>query len=337
MVKKRVTIKDVAVEAGVSRQTVSRAINNQGEISPTTKERVLQAIEKLGYQPNRLAQGMVTQRTKTVALLVSDIANPFFPEVARGVQDCAREQGYNVFLCNTDGTATEELETMQLLASQGVDGMISFASRIRDEDVKQFAQQYHPIVIINRVIEHPHINLLLVDNALGAQQATAHLVAVGHTNIGMLTNESHSLSKTVRVQGFQDYLAQQQLPSNMIVQDKATIDGGQAGLIRLLERWPEITAVFAYNDLMAIGALQACRILGKRVPEDIAIIGFDDIQLASVVTPSLSSVHVNKYSIGQIAMKRIFAMLAKPEKEFETMHLMPELVLRESTNLVREA
>ena len=337
MVKKRVTIKDVAVEAGVSRQTVSRAINNQGEISPTTKERVLQAIEKLGYQPNRLAQGMVTQRTKTVALLVSDIANPFFPEVARGVQDCAREQGYNVFLCNTDGTAEEELETMQLLASQRVDGMISFASKISDADLQHFAHYYHPIVIINRVIEHPHINLLLVDNGLGAQQATAHLVEAGHKKIGMLTNESHSLSKTVRVQGFQDYLTKQKLSSNMIVQDNPTIDGGQAGCMHLLERWPDITAVFAYNDLMAIGALQACRVLEKRVPEDIAIIGFDDIQLASVVTPSLSSVHVNKYSIGQMAMQRIFTMLDSPEKEFETMHLMPELVLRESTNLVRSA
>ncbi len=335
--KKRVTIKDVAVEAGVSRQTVSRAINNQGEISPATKERVLQTIEKLGYQPNRLAQGMVTQRTKTVALLVSDIANPFFPEVARGVQDCAREQGYNVFLCNADGTAEEELETMQLLASQRVDGIISFASKIREEDLQQFAQQYHPIVIINRFIEHPHINLLLVDNALGAKQATAHLVNNDHQQIGMLTNESHSLSEMVRVQGFQNYLAKHQLPNHMIVQDKPTIDGGQAGLLRLLERWPDITAVFAYNDLMAIGALQACRSLGKRVPEDVAIIGFDDIHLASVVTPTLSSIHVDKYTIGQMAMERIFAMLEKPDKPFETMQLIPKLVLRESTNLVRDA
>ena len=335
--KKRATIKDVAAKAGVSRQTVSRAINNQGEISPVTKARVMQAIDELGYQPNRLAQGMVTQRTKTVALLVSDIANPFFPEVARGVQDTAREKGYNVFLCNTDGSADEELETMRLLASQGVDGIITFASNIKQETLLQFANHYHPIVIINRKIEHPHINLLIVDNQAGAQMAANHFVNEGHTQIGMLTNASKSLSQVRRVQGFQKTMTHHGLNSKMIVQEKPTIDGGHRAMLALLEQWEEVTAVFTYNDLMAIGALQACRALGKQVPNDIAIIGFDDIHLASVVTPPLSSVHVNKYAIGQMAITRIFAMLAEPEKIFAHMELTPELILRESTNLVRGA
>ncbi len=329
--KKRVTIKDVAAAAGVSRQTVSRAINDQGEISPATKERVLQAIAELGYQPNRLAQGMVTRRTQTVALLVSDIANPFFPEVARGVQDTAREQGYNVFLCNTDGTAAEEAETMHLLAAQGVDGIITFASNISTPALCHFADHYHPIIVINRAIDHPHINLLMVDNKAGARLAVAHFVAAGHNQIGMLASTKSTLSQTRRVRGFQSCLTEHNLPNEMIVQNEPTIDGGYAGLLALLERWEGITAVFTYNDLMAIGALQACRTLSKKVPEDIAIIGFDDIHLAAVVTPTLSSVHVDKYAIGQMAMTRIFAMLNEPDKTFDQMDLLPDLILREST------
>lgn len=332
--KKRVTIKDVAAAAGVSRQTVSRAINDQGEISAATKERVLQAIAELGYQPNRLAQGMVTRRTKTVALLVSDIANPFFPEVARGVQDTAREQGYNVFLCNTDGTAEEEADTMRLLAAQGVDGIITFASNILATALCRFADHYHPIVVINRAIEHAHINLLLVDNEAGARLAAAHFVAAGHTQIGMLTNDKTTMSQTRRVRGFQSCLTENHLPDVIIVQNEPTIEGGMAAMAALLTRWEGVTAVFTYNDLMAIGALQACRTLGKRVPEDIALIGFDDIHLAAVVTPTLSSVHVDKYAIGQMSMTRILAMLNEPDKTFDPMQLMPELVLRESTGII---
>lgn len=335
--KKRVTIKDVAAEAGVSRQTVSRAINNQGEISPTTKIRVMQAIADLGYQPNRLAQGMVTQRTKTVALLVSDIANPFFPEVARGVQDTARKQGYNVFLCNTDGTPEEELETMRLLASQRVDGIITFATNIKRKDLLQFADHYHPIILINREVEHDHINLLMVDNEAGARLAAQHFVNNQHQHVGMITSKKLSLSQTRRVSGFQSCLAAAQISNKYIVQDEPTIEGGNAATHALLDLNPKITAVFTYNDLMAIGALQACRALNKQVPEDIAIIGFDDIHLAAVVTPTLSSIHVNKYAIGKMAMTRIFAMLDKPEKTYEHMHLIPELVLRESTKVVRNA
>ncbi len=329
--KKRITIKDVAAAAGVSRQTVSRAINHQNEISAATKARVWQAIEDLGYQPNRLAQGMVTRRTQTLALLVSDIANPFFPEVARGVQDMARTQGYNVFLCNADGTAVEELETMRLLSAQGVDGIITFASNIEDEALLRFADDYQPLVVINHFIEHPHINLLMVANETGAQLAVDHFVAQGHRHIAMITNEKSRLSQTRRVTGFQRSLAAHNLTNDMITARQPTIDGGYEAAVELFEQQPQVTAVLAYNDLMAIGALRACRTLGKCVPEEVAVIGFDDIQLASVVTPSLSSVHVDKYLIGQMATARLFEMLQQPEKIFPHMFLSPVLTLRDST------
>ena len=331
--KKRVTIKDVAAAAGVSRQTVSRAINNQGEISPDTKKRVLQAIEELGYRPNRLAQGMVTQRTKTVALLVTDIANPFFPEVARGVQDTARKNDYNVFLCNTDDNAEEEQKIYTSLLSQGVDGIIILGSLLSDEEISKFADGYQPIIMTNRFVDHPHINLLIVDNILGGALAAEHFIKQNHKNVGIVTNERFAFSQIRRVQGFRDVLTKHGIPHDDSIMETGApiIAGGYEATKTLLTRKPNITGIFTYNDLMAIGALRACRDMGLRVPEDISIIGFDDIHIASMVTPSLSSVHVDKYEIGTKAMNRVLEMLDNPDTVFPHQNISVELVLREST------
>ena len=329
---KRVTIKDVAELAGVSRQTVSRAINDKGEISPATKERVMDAVEQLGYRPNRLAQGMVTQRTRTVGLVVPDITNPFFPEVARGVQDLARLNEYNVVLCNTDSGPEEEIKTLESLMAQGVDGIITFGN-MEEVELQRFADKFRPLILINRSIQHPNINLLLVDNARGAQLAVDHFANQQHRHIGMLTNTTTSHSNMRRVQSFQQAIANYQLPfdERYIVEAPANLEGGYQATRQLFDIIPEITAVFTYNDLMGIGALRACRDMGKQVPDECAIIGFDDIQLAAMVTPSLSTIHVDKYNIGQTAMERLLEMLEKPDTIFPPINLNVELILREST------
>jgi len=220
---------------------------------------------------------------------------------------------------------------MRQLASLGVDGIITFAANIEEADLLRFAKQYHPLVVINRFIEHPHINLLMVDNERGACLAVEHFVTSGHRHIGMLASKKSPLPHTRRVRGFKRCLAAHHLPEGAIVGQKPTIEGGFEATLALFEALPQITAVFAYNDLMAIGAMRACRALGKRIPEDIAIIGFDDIHLAAVVTPTLSSVRVDKYAIGQMAMARIFAMLTNPDEIFTPISLDVMLVLREST------
>jgi LacI family transcriptional regulator len=331
--KRRITIEDVARAAGVSRQTVSRAINNKSEISPLTLKRVMEAVEELDYRPSAVARGLATQRTHTIGLVVPDITNPFFPELARGVQDVARSQDYNVFLCNTDESPEEELQVLGSLAAQPVDGIILFGSRTGDDDLAAFADGYRPLVMLNRVLDYPGVSLILVDNFRGAELAVDHLAQGGHRAIGMLAGPVTSPSSRQRVEGFCRAMATHHLPvaEGWILPGPPTIEGGFEAARNLLARHPEVTALFAYNDLSALGAIQACRDVGRCVPERCAIIGFDDIRLARMVSPSLTSVRVDKYYLGQQAMTRLLAMLDEPDATFPPICVDVELMVREST------
>ena len=330
---KRVTIIDVAKEAGVSRQTVSRAVNNRGEIRAETRERVLEAVKRLGYRPNRVARGMVTQRMQTIGLVLGDIANPFFPEVARGVQDVALANDYHVFLYNTDNKPDIEMQGLDSLEAQTVDGIILFSHAASQKDLLVFANRYRPVVLINRMLTHAHVSSLMVDNFHGAQLAVQHLAAQGHTQIGMLTNSDLSSSKVRRVQGFRQALEARGLPlkDEWIVSTAPTLEGGYHATHARLTRYPQITALFGYNDLLALGALRACHELGRQVPKSCGIVGFDDIHLASMVTPSLSTIRVDKYKIGQQAMQRLLMMIEQPKSTFPPIELDVELVVRESS------
>jgi LacI family transcriptional regulator len=330
--KRRVTIEDVARAAGVSRQTVSRAINNKGEISPVTYQRVMEAVQALDYWPSGVARSLATQRTHTVGLVVPDITNPFFPEIARGVQDIARSKDYSVFLCNTDESPGEELQVLYSLAAQPVDGILLFGSRISDDDLVGFTGRYRPLVMLNRFLEHAGVSLILVDNQRGAKLAVDYLADRGHTAIGMLAGPVTSPSSAQRVEGFRQAMAAHGLttPDDWILPGPPTIEGGYEAAWHLLTRHPQITALFAYNDLSALGVVQACRELGRRVPAQCAIVGFDDIRMAAMVSPALTSVRVDKYYLGQQAMTRLLAMLDDPDAVFPPICVDVELVVRES-------
>jgi LacI family transcriptional regulator len=330
--KRRITIEDVALAAGVSRQTVSRAMNSKGEISPDTLQRVMHAVEVLGYRPSGVARGLATRHTRTIGLVVPDITNPFFPEVARGVQDIARSQDYSVFLCNTDESPQEELQALNSLAAQPVDGIILCGSRINEDDLGAFADRYRPLVMLNRSLQRPGVSSILVDNHQGAKLVVNYLADHGHTAIGMLAGPVTSPSSTQRVEGFCQAMAARNLPTfeDSILFGPPTIEGGHEAARLLLTRHPQVTALFAYNDLSALGAIQACRDLGRLVPAECAIIGFDDVRLAAMVSPALTSVRVDKYYLGQQAMIRLLAMFDEPEAVFPPVQVDVQLVVRES-------
>ncbi len=327
------TMRDVAKIAGVSIKTVSRVVNDQGEIADSTRQRVLAVIEELGYQPNLVARGLVTQRTYTVGLVVGDITNPFFPEVARGVQDIARAHDYNIFLCNSDANHHEEARILRSLTSQGVDGIIIFPSyQTNNDNINNFAQQHRPLVTINHLYDHPNIGQILTANEVGAKLAVDYLVGRGHRQIGMLAGRETLPQRGRRVQGFLEAMAAHGLPvpEQRILSGMPTWESGYETALRLLTQEPGLTAIFTYNDLLALGAMKACQKLGRRVPADCAIIGFDDIQLASLVTPSLTTVRLDKYLLGQQAMTRLLEMLDQPKGIFPPINLDVELVIRES-------
>jgi LacI family transcriptional regulator len=331
--KRRITIEDVARAAGVSRQTVSRAINGKNEISPATYDRVMDAVRRLGYHPSWVARGLATHRTGALGLVVPDITNPFFPEIARGVQDTAHIGAYSVFLCHTDESAAIELQVLNSLAAQPVDGILLFGSRISDADLAVFADAYRPLIVLNRWLEQPGVGMILVDNHGGAALAVQHLLERGHCHIGLLAGPSTSPSSLQRVAGYRDALAAHSRPVDnaFIVPCPPTLEGGAAAAAELLARRPEVTALLAYNDLVALGVLQACAGMGRAVPAGCAVVGFDDIRLASLVSPALTTIRVDKYRLGMLAVQCLLTLLDDPTTCPAPIHVPVELVARAST------
>lgn len=333
MARARVTIRDVATLSGVSHQTVSRVINNSERVTDETRQRVETAIKELGYRPSRLAQSLVTQKTRTVGLVVADITNPFFFEVARGVQDEALEQGYNVFVCNTDDNPQGEKNILYLLASQEVDGVIMATASSSDEELLAFADNFKPFVIINREIDHPKASIVNVDICKGAKLAIEHLIGLGHQRIGMLTHEGHDPNEVRRVLSYRETLINHNITpeKSWMILAPPNLKGGYQATQQLLSNIPNITAIFTYNDLMAIGALRSCHDMGLKVPDDCAIMGFDDIKFSAMQNPALSSIRYAKYAIGQMAMTRLLKVIEEPDETFPTISVDVELVIREST------
>jgi LacI family transcriptional regulator len=326
------TLRDVARKAGVSVKTVSRVVNNQGEISEETRQRISAVIREMGYRPNLVARGLVTQRTHTLGLVVPDITNPFFPEVARGVQDAARRHRYNVFLCNSGEDKQEELNVLYSLAEQGVDGVIISPCYSTDENLVQFAAAFRPIVTINHNYAHPNISQVLTENVHGAKLAVDYLVGKGHRQIGMIGGLEKSLNRARRISGFTEAMKEHGLDVIIENIEGATpnVESGYAAALSLLAKQPQLSALFVYNDLMALGVLQACRMLGCRVPEDCAIVGFDDIQMAGLIYPPLTTIHLDKYRLGQKAVDRLIEMLDQPKTHFAPISLEVQLVIRQS-------
>jgi len=283
-----------------------------------------------------VARALVTQRTDTVGLILGDISNPFFAEVARGVLDTAQSEGYDVFLCNSDYDPAQEIRALYSLADHNVDGMIIFPCWENQEKLHTFASQSRPLVVVNRSFrDHPGMGLVLSDIRGGARMAVDHLVAKGHTRIGMLAGRATPTIVMERMQGFREGLASHGLPvtEEWILAGSRSIDveRGREAAHELLTHHPEVTAVFAYNDLIAVGAVQACTDLGRRVPEDLAIIGFDNIEFSSMVVPPLTTIRIDQYELGRQAVMRLLQMLADPEAEFPPIHLGVELIVRGST------
>lgn len=308
-----ITMRDVADHAGVSIKTVSRVVNHEGELRESTRLRVQASIDELGYFPSRIAQALTTQRTFSVGLIIPDITNPFFPEVTRGVQDQAEEHDYNVFMCNTDDQRSKANRMLQSLTAQSVDGIIVFSSLNSDEELCAFADHSPPIVAINRQVSHPNIGTVMIDNYHGTRLVIDHLVERGHRKIGMLRGFHPPPDGVRRLKGYRDGLIAHGLPvkEEWIVVGAPTIEVGRRMTIELLSENPEITALFAYNDLLAIGAMRACKDLQRHVPMDCAVAGFDDIELTTFVLPMLTSVHVDKYAVGRQAMDLLLEMIAR--------------------------
>jgi LacI family transcriptional regulator len=323
---------DVAREAGVSLMTVSRAVNGKGEISDETRERIQAVIKRLGYRPSGIARSLATNHTATVGLVVLDNTNPFFSEIARGVEQVAYETGYKVFLCNTDEDIEREAEMLHSLEEKRVDGVILGGSRLDDASLYAGLRRHPAAVLVNRVLTQGSFGTVLVNDAHGTRCAVEHLIRAGHRAIGFLAGPPHSYSGHQRAAAYRATLKDAGLLQNVSWEQGGapTVAGGQTAARQLLAAHPELTALFCYNDLTAVGALQACAAMGLDVPGDVAIVGFDDIPMAAIVTPALTTCHVPTYTLGRHAMDLLLAHICGCSEECENIVVQPELMVRAS-------
>jgi len=328
-----VTLRDVAREAGVSIKTVSRVVNSQPDVAAETQRRVQETVERLGYRPNRVAQGLVTSRTQTIGLILADITNPYFAEVALSIQERMRAHDYNMFLYNSRDDPQEEMHGLHSLAMQGVDGIILFPTNQSDSNLEQFVPSYRALVLVDYVYEQGGASSVLVNLYRGACVAVEHLIGQGHRVIGMMSEPIVSPKRGRRLRAYRATMTAHGLAAEpeQVAYVPATIEGGYAGALGLLQQAPEITAIVAQNDLMAIGAISACRRLGRSVPKDCAVLGFDDIAMAAVMTPALTTVRIDRRVLGRMAVDRLLDMIHCPMQEWPPLHLDAELIVREST------
>jgi LacI family transcriptional regulator len=326
-----ITIADVAREAGVSTQTVSRVLNGKDEISPSTRESVMEVIERLGYRPNSVARSLVTNRTYAIGLTVPDICNPFFPDIARGAEDAARERGYEIFLCNTVEDPGREETVLRALEDRRVDGAIICSSRLSDDRLYPWLRRQRAAVLVNRLAPLEVAGSVRMDDAFGTTQAVRHLLASGRKAIGLLAGPPASHSGKERTRGFKAALSAANcgLGLDLVVPCVPNSEGGYEAALSLLSAHPATGGLVCYNDLVAVGALRACAKLGLRVPDDVAIVGCDDTMVASLVSPALTTLRAPRYQIGVHAVRMLLDHIGG-HRELAEMVLRPELVVRES-------
>jgi DNA-binding LacI/PurR family transcriptional regulator len=302
---RRVTIHDVARAAGVSRQTVSRALNDKGEIDDSTKQRVLDAALALGYRPSRFARGLVRQDTISVGLVIPDLLNPFFTEVAAAALEAARARGWHVAVYDTADSAEEELGTLQMVTSQ-VDAVVGYFSRPEGE-IEQVTRGL-PVVLIDREDGTERFSSIRIDGRDGVEAVISHFVESGHRRIGMLDHDART-EPSLRHAWFADAMAACGLEEGPVCRADQSMEGGEGALENLLTEHPDVTAVFAFNDIIAIGALRGARRLGRQVPRDLAVIGFDGVRLGTLVEPRLSSVALDIRKLGALAVEQAARLL----------------------------
>ncbi|HEX8996367.1 MAG TPA: LacI family DNA-binding transcriptional regulator [Ktedonobacterales bacterium] len=330
MSKQVATIKDVAQRVGVSVSTVSRVLNRSSYVSPETERLVLQAIDDLHFAPSQIARGFVNKKTSTIGLIIPDVANPFFADVARGVEDCAIEDGFATILCNSDWRSERESMYLDLLRGHWVEGVVVVGSRSSAEQLAR-AIGKAPYVLVERLLVGAGA-AVWTDNRRGGALATRHLVDVGCRTFAHISGPPDSPSATERRKGFMDVMRGAAVASYEIFEGDYRVQSGLEIGRQIFARDKMPDGIFAANDLMAIGVMQAAAQAGIRIPEQVAVVGYDNISPADYTSPSLTTIDQPGYEMGRAAfsilLKRLRHADYAPDEQIE---FQPRLVVRNST------
>ncbi|OSP48123.1 substrate-binding domain-containing protein [Vibrio cholerae] len=327
------TMKDIARLAGVSTSTVSHVINKSRFVSDEIAERVNNAAQQLNYVPSALARSLKMNRTKTIGMLVTTSTNPFFGEVVKGVERSCYHQGYNLILCNTEGDNQRMKASINTLLQKRVDGLLLMCSTLEGErldvfdrypDIPIVVMDWGPILFASDKIQ---------DNSLqGGYMAAKHLIECGHKEIGCITGPLIRHQAQMRYEGYKRALAEAGIAINpdWIVESDFECEGGYQAFEKLYQRGKLPSALFVSNDMMAMGVIQAASQRGLRVPDDLSLIGYDDVHIAKFMTPALTTIHQPKYRLGKAAVDTLLYRLENPDTTAQVVQLEPTLVVRSS-------
>ena len=332
----RATITDVAAQAGVHPSTVSRVLNANVDstIRPETRQRVRVAAERLGYRASPLARSLRLQRTLTLGMLVPDITNPFFSSIIKGAEDAARDRGYTLILGNSEDEPEREATYLRVLRERQVDGLLIASSQMADETIAELREDGFPFVLLNRGARHTEDLVVVVDNHAAAVEVVDHLAALGHRRVGHIAGPQNTTTGVDRLEGYRAAVRMHGLadePALVVVAEAFSEAAGRRALATMLAGSARPTAVFAANDLIAIGMLQRLRQVGARVPQDLSIVGFNDIPLAGLLEPALTTVRVPQLEMGLAGTHLLIDRLeGRPIRDVR-LTLPTTLVIRAST------
>jgi DNA-binding LacI/PurR family transcriptional regulator len=334
------TIKDIARALGLSTSTVSRALRDSHEISIETKQLVLEYAASINYHPNPIALSLKEKRSRTIGVIVAEIANSFFSQAINGIESIAKDMGYNVIISQSHESYEKEMMTLQYLASRSVDGLlISVSTATKNlEHLKSLHDRGFPIVFFDRIVDDLQTHKVMVDNFRGAYDATMHLIRNGYTRIANITNAENLSISRERVAGYAEALEQKNIPVRKSL-IKYCDHGGmllsevEQAVNQLLKVKPRPDAIFTASDKLTTGCMRVLKRQGLRIPEDIALVGFSNSDLTELLNPSLTVVRQPAFEMGQLAMELLLQLIEskRPVKEFERKILATSLIVQESS------
>ncbi|SDM29902.1 LacI family DNA-binding transcriptional regulator [Halarsenatibacter silvermanii] len=339
-----ITIKDIAEKSGVSVTTVSRVLNDKPDVKDATRAKVLKVIKESNYRPNGMARSLVINQTYSIGLIIPDINNPYFPEVARGVEDQAQDSSYSVIFSSTDNKLKREKEVIDLMLQKSVDGLIVSLSLANKDILKRLEDKKIPVVQLDRKIPDSRYPAVMVDNKKSAYKAVQFLIDEGYKRIAHITGDLQTVPGRERKNGYRKAILANNFSFNqdMIFEGDFSKRAGYDALKKITEKGSLPEAIFAANDMMAIGVLEACRQKGIKVPEDIVLVGHDNISISNLVYPALTTMAQPKYKLGRKASELLIELIEiKQEKGsldrdnlFNDQILETQLVKRGSTSRV---
>ncbi len=313
-----VTLKEIAKEAGVNVSTASRALTGAYGVRKETREKVLAAAKKLGYRPNLMARGLVTGRSQTIGVLVSDIRNPYFAEIARGAEDAAFRASFDVILCNSDLNPAKQIQYVRSLLEKNVAGILmNSIAALTEEQCEELSGCGVPVVLLNKPKAKYAFSTVLGDNYQGGRQAGEYLLGSGHRTLAHLTGHRGHGNFADRCRGFLDAAEEvAELTPPLVMRGDHTYRGGYEMASKLFAQHTEVTAIFAANDVIAFGVVQAAREAGKTIPDDVSLIGFDNLEFSALIHPPLTTIHQPKYEIGQAAVEILLRQIRSDDPGF---------------------